>query len=396
MESCPLLLFYATDHRYRIVRLPVILDKTTNLYSIDFSLLIKELEITTTLSELKDGLLESLVSDLTTWDALVRTISGLVLNYPNIAERFLIPEGSSKEHHTAVKKINILFVHTSQLRSNEFYYNLLTNSDGLRRVSTDINSKTRWEADKFLPAPIITVSEEALMTLYSETTALEFQLDRISWKKDRRKRLDLYRLNIDHRIKFLDSSIWHRYVNEKDYLERNITNKQNFDQKIKETLLDICDYWKMGLYRTNSGLATLEFQSRMFLQSWLFPVGKRDHQDAVTPFKFHSEGEARANSAKLLEFLKCEGEGKLKLYDLEWHLLMVDDQAAKPVSSIDEKSCKITKANLIRYWIQGNRPAGFDDDLNTREGLRLANIVEQTGKNGQDKGIIKQGIQSLR
>jgi hypothetical protein len=255
-----------------------------------------------------------------------------------------------------------------------------------------VNTKTVWNINKFLPSPIITISEEDLMKLYSETTAREYKMDRESWKKEREKNNTLYRLNIDHRIKFLDSSIWHRFVSEKDGSGSIgiVDQNKEFKQKIKETCISMCDYWEMGLYNTNVGLAALEFQCRMFLQSWLFPIGHRDHQDVVTPFKFHSESEAVKNVHELLHFLKSEGNGELKMSNLEWHLLMVDDQATKPISSIDNNSCTITKANLIRYLIQGHKPAGFDGDLSIRDGLQKAMIVEQTGRGDEDKGIVRQ------
>ncbi len=362
MNITPRLLFYAADRYHKIVPLDTNMEQDRWV-----------------MQGIQSG------DERFTWDAPIREISKYVGDDTFLKENLL-------DHNQTDANIIILFVHTEHLRRNEFYENLLTSADGLRRINTDIKSRTIWKNGVFLPSPIIIIGEEDVMKLYAETTAetntTTQKTDNWTAKRNSENRKHLYDLHIDHRVKFLDSSIWNRYV----------PNKDDFQKDIIDVLRNMIAYWNLGLYRTNTGLSSLEFQSRMFLNSYIFPVGNSDHQDAVTPFKFHSESDAKERADKIVDFFKKEGSKSVKLDSLKWNLLMIDDQAQKSLSSINDKPdstpTTVSKADLISFIVSGEIPKLLEGYQIPEHRLPNIHITGKT-ETGDDK-IIEQGINLLK
>lgn len=132
--------------------------------------------------------------------------------------------------------------------------------------------------------------------------------------------------SLDTRLKFLDSGIWHRYI-------QRSPSDETFEEQLKNTLHDLCLYHDNNLYHSIVARATLEFHLRLLDNSRIAPVGKMDHKEKVTPFKFHSETRMKQKSDEIEGFF-LEHFGKGKSAPIRWRFLMVDDYAGHPLSPV--------------------------------------------------------------
>ena len=296
------------------------------------------------------------------------------------------PADNQAPANPGAESIIILFVPTAALTSRFFFQELIIGDTALRRIEPMPGANARHRANSYQPSPIITVSLENAMALYEESAELDCALPNPEdWRTRRKRNERLYRLGIDHRVKFLDSSIWHRYV----------VYDEGFETNLLARLSDIVVYSDLRLYRSLASLASLEFQCRMLLNSFIAPLGGHGHHEAVTPFKFHSETYMARHSDAILDFLRKEGEG-IQLIDLQWKALTVDDQANQPISTIDDPpegsesrsytSAAPSKLDLIKKWLAGYPPSQKAKMLS----------VEMTHFTKDSINIIQKGIVEMR
>jgi hypothetical protein len=178
--------------------------------------------------------------------------------------------------------------------------------------------------------PIICIGTEDIMDLYEPVA----DPSKAKLREDYHYQLDL---NLDHRIKYLDSSIWNRYVP----LESKYDSSP-FLSRLEAMLQKMIGWHEQCLYDTVPAVATLEFQTRMLLHSFISKAGNRGHNELVRPFKFHSETQMERRTQYLMDsFFRKGWENNSNLADsLCWNLLLVDDQG-------NEK--KLSRANNIEY-----------------------------------------------
>jgi hypothetical protein len=293
--------------------------------------------------------------------------------------RHLIWPASDAPLEDGQESIAVLFVPTPALTSEAFFNAFFKGERPLRHIvhPAFLASQTQTFPTSYRPMPIVTVGTENMTALYQESAGLDCDLPKPTGTlmEQRQKNLRLYQLGIDHRAKFLDSSIWHRYV----------AYDRDFGENILARLAEMVECSDLRLYRSLASLASLEFQCRMLLNSFIVPLGANGHHESVTPFKFHSETWAASQSARIMEFLRAEGE-ETKLIDLKWNTLTVDDQADEPISTDDypAKGIAPTKNKLIARWL-----------TNTTAGLKALAVNTETCTKG-DRDIIEKGINLMR
>jgi len=287
----------------------------------------------------------------------------------------------------AQESIIVLFVRSMALTSSGFFQELINGDTALRCVEPLPGAAARTSPEAYRPSPIITVSLENVMALYEESAGLDCDLPEANgWRERRERNNRLYSLGIDHRVKFLDSSIWHRYV---------ACDDPDFGIYLLARLYEAVEYSDLRLYRSLASLASLEFQCRMLLNSFIAPLGANGHHESVTPFKFHSETHMARQAEHMLQFLRETGEG-MQLIDLQWGALMVDDQANRAISTIDDlpeaqkseggktrvRSKVPTKRTLIQRWLT--------NDATSKVGKKPSVSIDQFTKG--DSEIIRKGI----
>jgi len=177
--------------------------------------------------------------------------------------------------------------------------------------------------------PILLVATEDIMELFGEAPGVN--LSESTWRYQ-------YRLDLDARIKFWDSGIWHQYV---PIDGRGDTEEYHFGTRFLKTFQKMEQWYEQGLYATFVALENLEFQTRLMQHSFIADIGHHGHETRVTPFKFHSEAVMARMSAQIISDLTAE-----LIQQFKWRLLLVDDYAISEVSSLD-KRCKISKLTLI-------------------------------------------------
>ncbi|MFN0037693.1 MAG: leucine-rich repeat domain-containing protein [Saprospiraceae bacterium] len=312
------------------------------------------------------------------------------------------PTDNQPPANEAQESVIVLFVRTAALAGGPFFQELIRGSTGLRRIEPLLGGEAKpARSPDYRPSPIITISLENAMALHEESAGLDCDPSNTKpWKEQREKSHRLYNLGIDHRVKFLDSSIWHRYV----------AFDAGFEKNLFARLSDVVTYSDLRLYRSLASLASLEFQCRMLLNSFIVALGANGHHDAVTPFKFHSETWMARQSERIMQFLRAEGE-EMQLIDLQWNALMVDDQADEPISTIDDEGKR--PASLTESGEQPPAPAVAherDPALPPTKRALIARWLNQdaAGTAGKmlnvqtencttgEQGIIAQGIQILR
>lgn len=270
-------------------------------------------------------------------------IKGLKLEY-------LDDESSFKEYKSIIEEkketltiinLKVIFLTAKDLCSN---LSKLKEKDDKNfwKVSEEKDKKLK----DFLPTPVLWVGEEDIFTENSFT-----------YKK----------LNIDKRILFLDSSIWHYYIDIPYNIEEFKRKVNSVFERINNNLCK-----SKNLLKINVSKEFYEFQTRIFKNSYLADFGA--HATDVTPFKFHSETRMKEMADEFLTFLKDNGnideerEKKRKGIDLtkyKWRLLLVDDYANEKLK-IDNENNGPTKKDILekvlvvpsdqkdkgKYWIQ--------------------------------------------
>lgn len=245
-----------------------------------------------------------------------------------------------KEHDSIpqeTKKIILLLADPQLNLSNPATLQSLAGHYLLRWVSTNHPRLPAASAEKpaLFYAPIITIGYEDIMSTYSLPRALE------ETDPEKRRMRDY---DMDSRYKFLDSSIWHRYVptySGDDYV---------FRERFKAVLQEVIQHHEDELYRTNAARAMLEFQLRMMRESYIYPVGERNHSRMVTPFKFHSETQMREKAEQLMkDYFKANDLNK----KLQWRFLLIDDYASVGISADNKDNIKLSKKGLIRNLLKG-------------------------------------------
>lgn len=282
------------------------------------------------------------------------------------------------ENGSDFETIIILFVKSHNLSSTEFYSNLI--KAPFRYIKTmdnnDNNSVLR---------PVITIGSLDFFSLYEESPGMDYEApeDIRYWREVREENKHLYRLGLDHRVKFLDSSIWHRYV----------PISHEFQDDFLKVLQMVVKNFERGLYESLSALATIEFQSRILHNSYIASFGQRGHHFAVTPFKFHSETVMARKVNEMLErFWMIEHQNKKSLMNLKWNFLLVDDYANREISKIIiKKPGKKNGKNLTKQAI-------IEELLNfSNQKSEIKNTLEFkiTATQGQNKEIIDEAVHLL-
>lgn len=246
--------------------------------------------------------------------------------------------------------IIILLVKSQNLTKSDFYQSLT--KSGLRPL---ISPKDRDREQEKRYFPIVTVCFTDITSLYTEEREKDDQGER-DWNEVIYKTFD-----IDPRVKFLDSSIWNRFAPISSPHDKTF----NFKYTLKELLEDIISYYRLGLYYSIASNTMLEFQMRMFVNSYIAKYSEKGHSSLVTPFKFHSESQMKRKAKLEINFLKKEWNEKSLLTALEWRMLIVDDQAADPISVLESKYGRIStsKKDLIRLpLIQLYEEIGLAED----------------------------------
>lgn len=261
------------------------------------------------------------------WLPTVRYIEYLVserFNKKNDAADHALQTGG------AAQRLVVLLTDTRHLTESQTL-ELLTKSgpESLRYASPSKHETSAgWEERM---CPILTIGVEDFSDLYSEET-----------EEEPSKRHYLYKIGFDHRVKFWDSSIWHRYV----------PLNEDFEKNLCAVLSQTVQHFQNGLYLSYASLATLEFQTRAMLQSYICEAKGGGHGEVVTPFKFHSETFMERKADALFKTLEKVGYGDKKLFNtVRWRLLLVDDYAYKPLRSrlgeAQGAARLISKRNLI-------------------------------------------------
>lgn len=299
-----------------------------------------------------------------------------------------ILESANKENSiSAVENpktiIQILFVKKDHLTNRRFLHQLADASVTIKNEEGEgVLIKLRDMRDPLDTSisknksfhPIITIGEDDFLSMYEESPNLDFETDdKPYWQNNRRNEHEKYESKLDSRIKFLDSSIWHRYV----------INNDDFEKNFKKVVNKIITYANLRLYQSLAALSTLEFQCRMLQNSVIARYGDHGHHEAVTPFKFHSETIMEQKIARFIDFFKADRNGT-SLMNLQWNMLLVDDYSKDKISTDDEDiPAPKSKKEIIEQW------------LNDFDGKKIEFLNINASTEGKDK-IITKGIKHLK
>lgn len=249
------------------------------------------------------------------WHDLMPAIEAVLQDFPDI----IISEDTLNLEEP---QIMILFVKSNDLTSHAKLLDDLAQSKFRDTVHPEAKEKLKPNIPY---QPIITIGYPDITYLHSEEKDDQQQKD---WNN-----MLLDSLDLDKRFKFLDSSIWHRYVPVVPY-------DATFEEVLEGVLKEINTHYEEGLYCTNAAVISLEFQMRMLLHSYVAKFGYGGHSEVLTPFKFHSEYQMRKKADKEIAFLKKDwGNNSCLLDFLQWRMLLVDDQASK-LSFIDKNAAE--------------------------------------------------------
>ena len=322
---------------------------------------------------------------------------------PEIAKIFKdkkIKRLKSLKNDLTQSQIIILFLDDKFLSKKYSFVDLLLHASDKQNYQHSIPSLRPFASDnqdakKFLYWPIITISIRDLVDIYT-----------LESYDSENYRIPSQDINLDHRCKFLDSSIWHRYVHCKWLDSDNMVNAFKID--FTEVMTDILGYHQKQLYFTHVARATLEFHLRILKNSFISKVNPASgHPEAVTPFKFHSETFFKRKTKKIINRFKQKGPGKLYLKkSLQWEILIVDDQADVPISSsyygnskenknsqAQDKPCKISKTELIEDYLRPIQKLKADF-LRTKKAKNK--IAKSESIQDTDQNIIHNALQKLK
>ena len=146
----------------------------------------------------------------------------------------------------------------------------------------------------------------------------------------------------DPRYKFLDSSIWYRYV----------PIEGNFTKNLDIALRTIGWAYENELYSKNVCREYVEFQNRLVLNSYLDDTFGSGHAKRVFPFTFHSETAMRKNADEIIRGFREK--------QLIWNFLLVDDYAKSSLREGNSIGGGPTKGELITSLVE-NAPGETDE-----------------------------------
>ncbi len=189
-------------------------------------------------------------------------------------------------------------------------------------------------------------------------------------------------INLDPRFRFLDSSIWCRYV-----------SLGNFTEDIKKALETIAWAYKHNLYHKNVCREYIEFHGRMLDNSHLSDKFGTGHAKKVHPFIFHSEGKMQDKAKETRTWFKSDGK------DLKWNVLLVDDFAnnmLREKNNVLESQKGKNKKDIIESLITTEFAAGKNDIVKEyNEAVSPAEAVRLIGCNAApnpDSPAVKLGF----
>ena len=144
-------------------------------------------------------------------------------------------------------------------------------------------------------------------------------------------------VELDPRFRFLDSSIWYRYVAIEDSFGLN------FEQNLISCLRSFIWAYENGLYQSNVSKEFLELSNRLLQNSYLDPKFGDGHASLVFPFTFHSETYMQYEAKKF--------HNELSKRNLKWNILLLDDYAIHPLRVKGEINNQKKKGKLIEELI---------------------------------------------
>ncbi|MHA1803814.1 MAG: hypothetical protein ACTSU4_04710 [Promethearchaeota archaeon] len=192
----------------------------------------------------------------------------------------------------------IAFATMRDLHEEKTYDNLIDKAK-LRKISG------RGDDFNFPLCPMIVIALEDLQGVLEETikeqssTMLENKLKIVK------------SLNLDPKVNFFDSSIWHYYV----------ALNEDFLDNFKKILGEIKSNFELNIYKTNIAREFLEFQTRLLKNSYLANLGG-GHASKVNPFQFHSSAEMKLKANRIVKEFFLGNSGEIAF---RWRLLFVDD-----------------------------------------------------------------------
>ncbi|MEO0639230.1 MAG: hypothetical protein AAFY70_05870, partial [Bacteroidota bacterium] len=239
--------------------------------------------------------------------------------------------------------IDIAFIDTHSLFNRNILTRLLkaeikerTQEDFLYRLTTDTHTH-QFKLPPSDPHPIIFMGTDDIMEATQSTSSSK------QGRIIRKNHIDYLHQRIDPRFRFMDSSIWHRYL--------SIFPAETFAERLTSLIKEIVTYSESGLYKATVAQEYLEFQCRKLRESYVkdYPGG---HAKKVIPFRFHSESKMKALSSKERGLIK----------EFKWSCLLVDDYAHKGLR-MDEKQRKDARLVNKRDWINRLINDGGEDLL---------------------------------
>ncbi len=233
---------------------------------------------------------------------------------------------NEKENHYPSNALVIVFTTMEELSLKETYANFT--QVPFRKIMRDGVIKNLH------PLPLIMIGTKDIMHIYID------KKEEIS--REQKQEIDTIQvLNLDNRFKIFDSNIWHYYV----------ALNEEFEEKFQFILSDILKKMNQNLYQTNVSLEDLEIQMRMLNNSYIEDFGN-GHGKKVTPFKFHSERIVHKKIQALWEGDISENKIglKQKFERIQWHFLLIDDYAEKPLASNNNNDSK-TKFEVINQLL---------------------------------------------
>ncbi len=172
-------------------------------------------------------------------------------------------------------------------------------------------------------------------------------------------------VNLDPRFKFLDSSIWYRYV----------PIEGGFNKNLQEVLKTIAWAYKNRLYFKNVCFEFLEFQNRLIQNSYLDNAYGSGHARQVFPFTFHSETamEEKASGKKEGIIHALTGDAT----KLRWNFLLVDDFANECLKEGKEKEGPAIKKEIVRRLIESPPAHHMKAESNIAKSFDCAKTVDE-------------------
>ena len=241
--------------------------------------------------------------------------------------------------------VAILFASIRHLKDFSFYYRVTYFFHG-EETSKDLRPF------KDHTIPLITMSIANIMFGKEKAMQSLYPSGKYELKKEI---LEGFVEDIDNRYRFLDSSIWYRYV--------AFTTREIFNDQLHQVLSSLTWAYNRNLYCKRVTREYLEFCNRQLRNAYIDGKFGLGHASLITPYNFHSEFFMENRAKKLYEELTIRKTGnKLqpsKTKNLSWNFILVDDYANLQLSNISyadeilENTVELnsTKAQIIEELI---------------------------------------------